>query len=88
MPTAHWDQSSDDPDESKFSDLYDTDGESSETVPCPECQAEIYEDTERCPVCGSYIIHDTSVWGGKPTWWIILALLGIIAVIVTLALGP
>ena len=56
---------------------------------CPECGAEVYEDAERCPSCGSYIILSSSgsVWQGRPAWWIILGLLGIIAVILALVPG-
>lgn len=59
--------------------------ETSETVPCPECGAEIYEDAERCPVCGQYVIHRRDVWAGRPLWWIVLGLLGVVAVVVILA---
>ena len=55
------------------------------TVPCPECGAEVYEDAVRCPACGNYITHATSVWSGRPGWWIVLGLLGVVAVIVVLA---
>lgn len=62
------------------------DDDESYTVDCPECGAEVYEDAERCPSCGSYIILSSSgsVWQGRPAWWIILGLLGIIAVILAL----
>jgi hypothetical protein len=55
------------------------------TVPCPQCGAEVYEDAVRCPACGSYVIHDTRVWSGRSGWWILLGLLGIVAVILALA---
>ncbi len=65
------------------------DDDLSETVPCPECGAEIYEDAVRCPVCGAYVTHTTSPWVGRPVWWIVLALFGILATILVLAVvGP
>ncbi len=68
----------------EYPDDYDDDGPA-ETVPCPECGADVYEDAEQCPVCGSYIIHQTNVFAGRPTWWIVLAVLGVVATIIALA---
>ena len=62
------------------------DDESAELLPCPECGADVYEDAEQCPICGTYLIDDSNVWTGRSTWWIVLGLLGIIAVILALAL--
>ena len=59
----------------------DSDDEYSQTVACPECGTEVYEDAVQCPVCGNYITHHRNVFSGRPTWWIILALLGILAVV-------
>ncbi len=50
------------------------------TRPCPQCGAEVYEDAEQCPQCGEYITFSSNVWDGKPVWWVVLGLLGIIAV--------
>lgn len=64
----------------------DDEGESS-TVDCPACGAEIYEDSEQCPVCGEYVTHSTSAWDGKPLWWVILGLAGIGAVLYVFTAG-
>lgn len=61
----------------------DDDGESL-TRPCPSCHEEIYEDAEQCPYCGEYVVHSSTAWEGKPTWWILLGLLGVVATIVAL----
>jgi hypothetical protein len=63
----------------------DFDDESTETVPCCQCGAQVYEDAIRCPACGAYLTHHTSLWSGRPGWWILLGLLGILAVILALA---
>ena len=64
-------------------DLYD---EPTSTFPCPDCGTELHEDAVMCPICGIYITHDTDrVWSGRPGWWIVLGLLGILAVILTLS---
>ncbi len=57
------------------------DDDLSETVPCQECGAEVYEDAVRCPSCGNYLTHQNHLWSRRPTWWIILGLLGILGAI-------
>ncbi|TWT29240.1 hypothetical protein KOR34_52950 [Posidoniimonas corsicana] len=87
MPHFDYD-SSDRPlpdDEEPDDDYYDDD--EAELVDCPACGAPVYEEAERCPVCGEYITHSTSPWSGRPTWWVALGLAGILAMIVVLALG-
>lgn len=56
----------------------DDDGETL-TIPCPFCKADIYEESEQCPHCGEYVVRSSTAWNGKPIWWIILGILGIIA---------
>lgn len=48
-----------------------------ETVPCPECGCEVYEDAGQCPACGAYIAADANPWYQRPLWWILLGLAGI-----------
>lgn len=61
-----------------------------DVVACPLCGADVYEDAEQCPTCGEYIVHTSAnyAWSNRPAWWIVLGLIGIVAVILTLALGP
>lgn len=61
------------------------DDDSTETIRCPHCAADVYEDAEQCPVCGEYIMPSTSVWADRPWWWIVLGIAGILAVIVALS---
>jgi len=69
----------------EFPDENQHDDAPSQTIPCPECGADVYEDAVRCPHCGNYITHDTRVWSGRPLWWVVLGLLGILATILALA---
>ncbi|MCA9071332.1 MAG: hypothetical protein KDA84_20530 [Planctomycetaceae bacterium] len=57
-----------------------------DTYPCPECGAEIYDDLELCPHCG-YFIEDRSndSLGGRPGWFVVLGVLGILATILVLS---
>jgi hypothetical protein len=49
------------------------------------CGMDVYEDAEECPLCGEFFTRQTGeAWRGKPTWWIVLGLVGIIAVIMML----
>lgn len=63
-------------------DPYD-DGEA-ELIPCPECGADIYEEAEQCTVCGWYVIHSASPLAGRPTWFVVIGVLGVLAVILSL----
>ncbi len=55
-----------------------------DTMLCPECGAEIFDDVDVCPVCLHAIIPDTSPWAGKSYAWVFFGFLGIIATIVAL----
>ncbi len=63
----------------------DWDDDESSTVPCPSCGRPVYEDAEQCPHCGEYIVPgmNSNVLASRPKWFQILAILGIIAVILS-----
>ena len=63
------------------------DPDDSATLPCPCCGTEIDEEAVRCLHCGHYVTHSQSVWSGRSVWWIVLGVLGILAVILTLSIG-
>lgn len=70
--------------DNEFPEEDESDDDLCETVPCVQCGAQVYEDAVRCPACGTYITHQSGVWSGRPVWWIVLGLLGILAVILVL----
>ncbi len=74
----------DDVDDGEFPDAEFDEGPT-ETVPCSQCGAEVYEDAVQCPACGTYVTADTNVWSGRPVWWIVLGLLGVVAAVLALA---
>jgi len=76
----------DDLDEPAYPNDDTLDEDRDHTAPCPNCGAEIYDDAVQCPVCGEYLTNDTSPWSGRPLWWVLLGLAGIVAVIVVLGL--
>lgn len=62
--------------------------EVSETIPCPNCGADVYEDAEQCPVCGEFILPGAGrLWAGRSAWWVLLGLLGTGAVLWVLLTG-
>lgn len=71
-------------DDSDWDDDLGEDDESAELIECPNCSAEIYEDAVRCQICGEYVTHSTSPMAGRPLWFALLGLAGIIAVIASL----
>jgi hypothetical protein len=91
--------SDDDLDEREYPDEdvdddYDSDdcdgddpGEPGLTRECPRCGADIYEDAEQCPLCGTWLTAETSPWKGRAWWWVALGIAGIVAIVVVLALG-
>jgi hypothetical protein len=67
-------------------DSLDEDSEDlTDTLPCPHCGADVYEDAECCPNCGNYIIRHGAALSGRPLWWILLGVAGVAAVIVAAA---
>ncbi len=72
-------------DEQDWADEDDDDNDD-RTITCPECQAEIYEDSERCPECGHYLSSSERYGDRRPAWvvitaallllWILYALIG------------
>lgn len=65
----------------------EADSNESATVRCRKCDREVYEDAFQCPYCGEYVEWDTSPWSNRPLWWVALAFLGIVALILALVLG-
>ena len=55
------------------------DDDEPETVPCPACRAEIYEDSPQCPVCGEYIFHRSGAGHRWPWWWMLATAAAIIS---------
>lgn len=66
-----WDDDESDPDSDDGMD----------TIPCPHCGSDIYDDSVRCPECGEYLTRETSALSGHPMWVVALGLAGVIAVI-------
>ena len=61
--------------------------DAAETVPCPACGAEVYEDAPACPACGEYVTAYRSPTAGMPRWFAAAGLVGCVLLIVALVFG-
>jgi len=52
----------------------DDDAADAETLPCPSCGREVYEETQRCPHCGVWVTPG-SARSRRPIWIVVLAAL-------------
>ena len=78
---------SDHEEQDEYGDDETTDDDDSDTIPCPDCGADVYEDAEQCPACGSYIVPASHSLSGRPIWWTVLGLVGVAAVIWVLVMS-
>ena len=71
MPRTYDDEDFDDDDDFESDDFDDEDDDGEEeTISCPYCRREIYEDAVRCPCCEQYLSQEDSPPSRRP-WWII-----------------
>ncbi len=79
---AHWPEDEQDLDENDDPQEADMDPEDDEeaadTRPCPRCREQVYEDSVRCPYCGEYMTEEQPS-RNRPTWFIIAAVLALLA---------
>jgi predicted nucleic acid-binding Zn ribbon protein len=73
-----WDDR-EDPDEA---DIDDHDHIPAETVPCPYCGKDVYENAELCPHCRSYISREDSRPPRRPKWLAIGAIVTVVVILV------
>ena len=56
----------------------DDDLDQNDTVPCPECGADVYEFGGKCPRCGAWLTRAAARRGPK-SWQVVLAVLLLIS---------
>lgn len=56
------------------------------TIPCPHCGRDVYEDSERCPYCENYLSSEDGPPAAKP-WWIFVAVAICLAAMAALVIG-
>ena len=54
-----------------------SDEDDADTIPCPHCRREVYEDAQECPYCHQYLLATTR----HPRWivWVAVVLLVVFA---------
>ena len=58
---------------------YADDGSDSDELPCPSCGRSIYEDTDRCPYCGDWVMPLAAAAGRRNwVWWTALILAAVL----------
>ena len=82
-----FDEADDELRDDEYPENDDSDDDATATVVCPHCGTDVYEDAEYCPVCDNYITitSGASPLSGRPLWWILLGLAGVVATFVALA---
>ena len=60
---------------------FDDESDDVETLACPACGEQIYEDAQQCPHCGDWIIPVDARGRSLRLIWIVAALLLIVAMI-------
>ena len=86
MPSRHQPHDEDDDDWEAPEDDDWSEGDEEPTVECPHCGREIMEDIAQCPYCERYLSRDDAPTKHRP-WWIIVAVLACIYVIVRSSIG-
>ena len=63
------------------------DGEASvDTVVCPSCKSDVYEEAEQCPRCGEYLTQERAV--GRWPWWVMVGIVLAMLIAVIFVVSP
>jgi predicted nucleic acid-binding Zn ribbon protein len=63
-----WNEDEDDLDDEDWPE----DNDEGETVRCPECGTDVYEDSQHCPGCGHLMERSRPFFSNNTPWWMIL----------------
>ncbi|HEX4613692.1 MAG TPA: hypothetical protein VH092_36255 [Urbifossiella sp.] len=80
MPRPHHRDPDDDEDADDSGEYgaYAGGGDDAETVPCPHCGADVYEDAERCPRCEKYLSAEDRPAGRPSVFMGVMLLLALL----------
>jgi hypothetical protein len=81
-PNHRWsDEPDDESDDAEYPEDPGFGNPETDTIRCPECGTDVYDDAVQCPSCGHYLEADTNPWSGRSLWWIVVGLLGVVAAV-------
>jgi len=55
------------------------DDDEPDTVPCPYCRREIFDDADRCPYCENYLSAEDRPAGPRSGFWAVAMVLALLA---------
>jgi hypothetical protein len=67
-------------------DIDDSAGEDDPTIDCPHCGADVYDDAEQCPSCGTYLSKEDAP-AQLPPLWILIGVAVCILIVIAWAMG-
>lgn len=68
-------------------DSPEEDDDTTDVRPCPACGADVYVESDHCPVCGELITDSPLKSEQQPKWRIVLIVLLIIGLLLAAGLG-
>jgi len=76
--------------EDEWPDEHDlVDADEPAEVRCPSCGAEVFEDCQKCPHCGEWIVAAARAGrGGRGRLWLIAAIVLIVVILVVWVMRP
>ena len=66
------------PSDDEYPDDYDLNDDEVELLPCPSCGREVYEETEKCPYCGDWIMPRQAA-ARTPFWFRVVGAVVVVA---------
>lgn len=74
-------QDDDEDEDDDYGDDYPGDDDDAETVPCPHCGADVYEEAEQCPRCGKYLSAEDAPPSRPRGWVAVVMVLALVAAV-------
>lgn len=57
------------------------DADDDDTIPCPHCGADVYDDAEQCPRCGMYLSAEDRPAAPRPMFVTVMLVLALVAAV-------
>jgi hypothetical protein len=57
------------------------DADEETTIPCPHCGEDVYDDTEQCPACGTWLVRDGRPTSGRPSLFVVGVVVALLVIL-------